>query len=71
MGSSTAGQTNAIWYTLTESCRRRKLDPWKYFAWIFTELPKLKVTTKDTFTAYTPKAYDQSLRNVTPKKEAA
>lgn len=44
MGSETAGQTNAIWYTLIESCRRRKIDPWKYLVWIFDELPCVKVT---------------------------
>jgi transposase len=48
MGSGDAGQSNAIWFTLIESCRRRKIDPWKYLVWIFEELPKLKVTA-DTF----------------------
>jgi hypothetical protein len=27
MGSEEAGLTNAIWYSLIESCRRRKIDP--------------------------------------------
>ena len=61
MGSEAAGQTNAIWYTLIESCRRRKVDPWKYLVWIFEELPKLKVTA-DTFANHSPRAYAQKLR---------
>lgn len=61
MGSETAGQTNAIWYTLIESCRRRKLDPWKYLIWIFEELPMIRVS-KDTFASYTPQAYANKLR---------
>ncbi len=60
MGSETAGQTNAIWFTLIESCRRRKLDPWKYLVWTFEELPKVKVS-KSTFTSYTPAACAQKL----------
>ncbi|MFC4992517.1 IS66 family transposase [Rubritalea tangerina] len=56
MGSHDAAQTNAIWYTLIESARRRKVDPWHYLVWLFTELPKIKVT-KDTFAQYTPEAY--------------
>lgn len=61
MGSEEAGQPNAIWYTLIESCRRRRLDPWRYLVWIFEELPKIKVT-RDTFASYTPAAYVQHLR---------
>ena len=64
-----AGQSNAIWFTLIESCRRRKIDPWKYLAWIFEELPKLKVTA-DTFASYTPKAYAKSLSKPRLKKTA-
>lgn len=61
MGSVEAGQTNAIWYTLVESCRRRKIDPWKYLVWILEELPKVKVTG-ETFAHYTPAAYAEKLR---------
>jgi hypothetical protein len=60
MGSETAGQTNAIWYTLIESSRRRRVDPWKYLVWIFEELPRVKVTAQ-TFTNYTPKAYAERI----------
>jgi hypothetical protein len=69
MGSETAGQTNAIWYTLIESCRRRKVDPWKYLVWIFEELPKVKVTA-GTFASYTPNAYAKSLSKPRLKKTA-
>ena len=58
MGSESAGQTSAIWYTLIESCRRRRIDPWRYLVWIFEELPKEKVK-KDTFASYTPEAYSK------------
>jgi len=63
MGSEPAAQSNAIWYTLIESCRRRRIDPWQYLVWIFTELPKLKVK-KDTFVKYTPEAYASKLNNI-------
>jgi hypothetical protein len=61
MGSERAGQTNAIWFTLIESCRRRGLDPWAYLVWIFEELPAVKVKA-DTFAAYTPGAYASKLK---------
>jgi len=64
MGSERAGQTNAIWFTLIESCRRRQLDPWSYLVWLFEELPKTKVTA-DTFANYTPRAYAAKLKNET------
>lgn len=60
MGSEEAGQTNAIWYTLIESCRRRQVDPWRYLVWIFEELPQVKVTAQ-TFPSYTPKAFAKKL----------
>jgi len=63
MGSEQAGQTNAIWYSLIESCRRRQLDPWAYLVWIFEELPKEKVS-KDTFANYTPAAYAQKIKQL-------
>lgn len=69
MGSEAAGQTNAIWYTLIESCRRRKVDPWKYLVWIFEELPKAKVTA-ETFVSHTPKAYAKSLKKLRINKTA-
>jgi transposase len=69
MGSETAGQTNAIWYTLIESSRRRRVDPWKYLVWIFEELPRVKVTAQ-TFTNYTPKAYAERMRKEGHKKIA-
>ncbi|NJM38628.1 MAG: IS66 family transposase [Akkermansiaceae bacterium] len=68
MGSEAAGQTNAIWYTLIESCRRQ-IDPWKYLVWIFEELPRIKVTA-ETFANYTPQAYAKSLEKPRFRKTA-
>lgn len=70
MGSEQSGQTNAIWYTLIESCRRRKLDPWRYLVWIFEELPKIKVKG-DTFASYTPESYALHLRANSRAKHSA
>ena len=61
MGSADAGQINAMWYSLIESCRRRKINPRDYLVWIFEELPKIKIV-KDTFGLYTPKAYAEKRR---------
>jgi len=61
MGSEEAGQSNAIWRTLIVSCRRRKIDPWKYLVWIFEELPRIQVTAA-TFAQHTPAAYAEKLR---------
>lgn len=69
MGSEAAGQSNAIWYTLIESCRRRRINPWKYLVWIFEELPKAKVSA-DTFARHTPKAYAKSLSQDRQKQTA-
>jgi hypothetical protein len=54
---------------LIESCRRRRVDPWKYLVWIFEELPCVKVTA-DTFEKYTPAAYVASMRKTRSKKTA-
>jgi len=70
MGSEAAGQTNATWYTLIESCRRRRLDPWDYLKWLFEELPKIKVK-KDTFHYYTPKAYELHINRKDVAQRAA
>ena len=69
LGNEESGQKCAIWYTLIESCRRRRVDPWKYLVWIFEELPKVKVTA-GTFASYTPKAYAKSLSKPRLKKTA-
>ena len=63
MGSEHAGQSNAIWYSVIESCRRRRVDPWQYLVWIFSELPKLKVK-KATFAQHTPEAYAQKQKTM-------
>jgi len=56
-----------LFYTLIESCRRRRVDSWKYLVWIFEELPKIKVTA-GTFSCYIPKAYAKSLSKPRLKK---
>ena len=63
MGSERAGQTNAIWFSLIESCRRRQLDPWRYLVWLFEELPTVKVMA-GTFSQYTPSAYEAKLKQL-------
>ena len=70
MGSEEAGQSNAIWFTVIETCHRRKIDPWKYLVWIFEELPKIKVTA-ETFASYTPAAYAEKLRPSRHAKQTA
>ena len=62
MGSERAGQTNAIWFTLIESCRRRGLDPWSDLVWLFEELSKTKMIA-DTFASHPPGAYAEKLKN--------
>ena len=44
MGEAGAGQRGAIIYTLIESCRRRKIDPYAYLRDVLTRLPMLKNT---------------------------
>ena len=61
--------TGTFGSALIESCRRRKVDPWKYLVWIFEELPVVKVTG-ETFARYTPKAYAKSLGKARLNKTA-
>ena len=61
--------TGTFGSALIESCRRRKVDPWKYLVWIFEELPAVKVTG-ETFARYTPKAYAKSLGKARLNKTA-
>ncbi|MBT8450080.1 MAG: IS66 family transposase [Gammaproteobacteria bacterium] len=70
MGSDSAGQTNAIWYSLIESIRRRQLNPRDYFVWLFEELPKIKVT-KGTFAQYTPKTFAEKMKQQSRLKKAS
>jgi transposase len=41
MGSETSGETSAILYTLIESARRRRLDPYAYLRDALTRLPRM------------------------------
>ena len=61
MGSERAEQSNAIWYTLIESCRRRRLDPWNYLVWLFEELSKTKIIA-DTFASHPPEPTPRNLK---------
>jgi len=44
MGEAGAGQRGAIIYTLIESCRRRKIDPYAYLRDVLTRLPSAITT---------------------------
>ena len=70
MGSESAGQINAIWYSLIESVRRRQLNPRDYLVWLFEELPKIQVT-KGTFAQYTPRAYAEKMKRQSRFKKAS
>jgi len=39
MGEAGAGQRGAVIYTVVESCRRRKIDPYAYLRDVLTRLP--------------------------------
>jgi transposase len=41
MGDADAGERGAIIYTVIESCRRRKIDPYAYLKDVLTRLPKM------------------------------
>lgn len=41
IGDADAGQRSAIIYTVIENCRRRGLNPFKYFRDVLTRLPKM------------------------------
>jgi hypothetical protein len=41
MGDADAGERGAIIYTVIESCRRRKINPYAYLKDVLTRLPKM------------------------------
>ena len=41
VGEAEAGERGAILYTIIESCRRRKIDPYAYLRDVLTRLPKM------------------------------
>ena len=41
IGEAQAGERGAILYTLVESCRRRRIDPYAYLRDVLTRLPNM------------------------------
>jgi transposase len=54
IGEAGAGQRGAIFYTIIESCRRRKIDPYAYLRDVLTRLPRL---TNQQLHTVTPAAW--------------
>ena len=54
-----AGEHSAIIYTLIESCRRRRLDPYAYLKDILMRLPRM---TNRQIPEVTPEAWTKSKR---------
>jgi transposase len=57
MGDADAGGRGAIIYTITESCRRRGIDPYVYLKDVLTRLPKM---TNHQIPEVTPAAWAKS-----------
>ena len=61
VGEADAGERGAILYTIIESCRRRKIDPYAYLRDVLTRLPKMtnhqvhKVTPANWAKTFLPK----------------
>ena len=52
-GSDAGGRTAAVLYSLTQTCREHKLDPWTYLKQTLTKLP---TTPKDKIASLVPTA---------------
>lgn len=65
IGEAGAGQRGAIIYTLIESCRRRKLDPYTYLRNVLTRLPHL---TNHQISEVTPAAWAKTQRKASKDK---
>ena len=65
MGEAGAGQRGAIIYTLIESCRRRRIDPYAYLRDVLTRLPTMKNTH---IAEVTPAAWAKASQKHTPEK---
>lgn len=63
MGEAGAGQRGAIIYTVIESCRRRKIDPYAYLRDILTRLPHL---TNRQVAEITPAAWAKAQKTSAP-----
>lgn len=59
IGEANAGQRSAIIYTVIESCRRRRIEPYIYLREVLTRLPHL---TNKQVPEIVPKAWDKRLR---------
>ena len=59
VGAADAGQRSAILYTIVESCRRRKINPYSYLREVLTRLPH---ATNWQIKDLTPEAWDRSLQ---------
>lgn len=64
MGEAGAGQRGAIIYTLIESCRKRRIDPYAYLRDLLTKPPTL---TNTQITEVTPSAWAKAMKPSTPK----
>ena len=67
MGEAGAGQRGAIIYTLIESCRRRRLDPYAYLRDLLTRLPAMKNTE---IPEVTPSAWAKPSQKPTTKNRS-
>ncbi|HWN96570.1 MAG TPA: IS66 family transposase [Methylomirabilota bacterium] len=61
IGEAGAGQRGAILYTIIESCRRRKIDPYGYLRDLLTRLPHM---TNQQIPEVTPAAWTQAQRKL-------
>jgi transposase len=61
VGEAQAGDRSAIIYTVIESCRRRRLDPYAYLREVLTRLPHM---TNRQIPEVTPEAWGKSRRSV-------
>ena len=63
VGEAGAGQRSAILYTLIETCRRRKLDPYAYLRDVLSRLPQM---TNRQITEVTPAAWAKAQTKSSP-----
>jgi transposase len=61
VGEADAGQRGAILYTIIESCRRRKIDPYGYLREVLQRLPHM---TNQQIPKVTPAAWAKTQRNI-------
>ena len=59
-GDADAGQRSAILYTIIESCRCRRIDPYAYLCDVLTRLPSM---TNWQVKHITPEAWAKTLRS--------